>query len=73
MLLALLVGLGLMQLGNTFQGTLLSVRGEIEGFSPVQIGAVGAGFWAGIAIGSLRSGSPIERVGHTGLESTYPK
>ncbi len=36
MLLALLVGFGFMQIGNMLQGTLLSVRGEIEGFSPVQ-------------------------------------
>ena len=63
-LLALLLGFGLMQMGNTLQGTLLSVRGEIEGFSPVQIGAVGAGFWVGILIGSLRVGTLIQRVGH---------
>lgn len=44
-LLALLLGFGLMQMGNTLQGTLLSVGGGIEGFSPAQVGAVGAGFW----------------------------
>jgi len=32
-LLALLLGFGLMQMGNTLQGTLLSVRGGIESFS----------------------------------------
>src|SRR4051812_34109058 len=63
-LIALLTGYGLMQMGNTFQGTLLSVRGGIEGFSPAQIGAVGAGFWVGIVIGSLRGGPLIRRVGH---------
>ena len=63
-LLALLMGFGLMQMGNTLQGTLLSVRGQIESFSPVQIGAVGAGFWAGIVIGSLYCGKLIQRVGH---------
>jgi hypothetical protein len=47
-LLALLLGFGLMQMGNTLQGTLLSVRGGIEDFSPAQIGAVGAGFWVGV-------------------------
>jgi MFS family permease len=61
---ALLVGFGLMQMGNTLQGTLLSVRGGIEDFSPAQIGAVGAGFWAGIVLGSLRGGKLIQRVGH---------
>jgi MFS family permease len=63
-LLALLLGFGLMQMGNTLQGTLLSVRGQIESFSPAQIGAVGAGFWAGIVIGSLYCGKLIQRVGH---------
>jgi len=61
---ALLLGFGLMQMGNTFQGTLLSIRGGIEGFSPAQIGMVGAGFWAGIVIGSLRCGRVIGSVGH---------
>jgi MFS family permease len=63
-LLALLLGFGLMQMGNTLQGTLLSVRGGIEGFSPAQIGAVGAGFWVGVVIGSLRCGKLIQSVGH---------
>jgi MFS family permease len=63
-LLALLLGFGLMQMGNTLQGTLLSVRGGIESFSPAQIGAVGAGFWVGVVIGSLRCGKLIQSVGH---------
>jgi MFS family permease len=63
-LLALLLGFGLMQVGNTLQGTLLSVRGGIEAFSPAQIGAVGAGFWVGIVFGSLRCGRLIQSVGH---------
>jgi MFS family permease len=63
-LLALLLGFGLMQMGNTLQGTLLSVRGGIEGFSPAQIGAVGAGFWVGIVIGSLFCEKLIRSVGH---------
>src|ERR1700730_1905152 len=63
-LLALLLGFGLMQMGNTLQGTLLSIRGGIEGFSQAQIGAVGAGFWVGIVVGSLRCGKLIQSVGH---------
>ena len=61
---ALLLGFWLMQTGNTFQGTILSIRGEIEGFTLAQIGAVGAGFWAGVIIGSLRAAGVIRRVGH---------
>src|SRR6476619_2674955 len=63
-LFALLLGFGLMQMGNTLQGTLLSIRGGIERFSPAQIGAVGAGFWVGIVIGSLRAGKVVQSVGH---------
>jgi MFS family permease len=64
-LLALLLGHALMQVGNTLQGTLLSVRGSIEQFSPTEIGAVGAAFWAGIVAGSLYAGKVIHQVGHT--------
>ncbi|QFU17595.1 MFS transporter [Microvirga thermotolerans] len=64
-LLALLLGYGLMQMGNTLQGTLLSIRGSLEGFSPTAIGAVGAAFWAGIVFGSLWAGRVIALVGHT--------
>ena len=61
---ALLLGFFLMQTGNTFQGTILSIRGEIEGFALAQIGAVGAAFWAGVIIGSLHAAKVIRRVGH---------
>ncbi|MEZ0169440.1 MFS transporter [Microvirga sp. TS319] len=63
-LFALLFGYALMQIGNTLQGTLLSVRGSLEHFSPTQIGAVGAAFWVGIVIGSLWAGRVIKQVGH---------
>ncbi|HEV2564907.1 MAG TPA: MFS transporter [Microvirga sp.] len=64
-LFALLLGYALMQVGNTLQGTLLSVRGSIEQFTPTQIGAVGSAFWGGIVIGSLYAGRVIQQVGHT--------
>ncbi|MCB5174128.1 MFS transporter [Microvirga lenta] len=64
-LLALLIGYALMQTGNTLQGTLLSVRGSLEGFSPAEVGAVGAAFWVGIVLGSLWAGHVIQQVGHT--------
>lgn len=41
-LFSLLLGFALMQMGNTLQGTLLSVRGSTEGFSPAEIGIIGA-------------------------------
>jgi MFS family permease len=64
-LFALLLGYALMQVGNTLQGTLLSVRGSLENFSPTQIGAVGAAFWVGIVLGSLWASRVIQQVGHT--------
>lgn len=64
-LFALLLGYALMQIGNTLQGTLLSVRGSLEQFTPTEIGAVGAAFWGGIVIGSLYAGRVIQQVGHT--------
>ncbi len=64
-LFALLLGYALMQVGNTLQGTLLSVRGSIEQFTPTEIGAVAAAFWVGIVLGSLWAGRVIHQVGHT--------
>jgi MFS family permease len=61
---ALLLGFWLMQTGNTFQGTILSIRGEIGGFTLGEIGAVGAGFWGGVIVGSLLAARVIRRVGH---------
>jgi hypothetical protein len=52
-LLSLLLGYGLLQMGNTLQGTLLSVRGGIENFSAFEIGLVGTGFWMGLVLGSF--------------------
>src|ERR1700690_3121580 len=62
---ALLLGFWLMQTGNTFQGTILSIRGEIGGFTLGEIGAVGAGFWGGVIVGSLLAARVIRRVGRT--------
>jgi MFS family permease len=64
-LLSLLFGYGLLQMGNTLQGTLLSIRGGIEGFTPFEIGLVGTGFWIGLVLGSMRVGRLIAQVGHT--------
>jgi hypothetical protein len=63
-LLALSFGFGLIETGNALHATLLSVRSTDEGFSPAAVGAVGAGFWVGIVLGSLLGGRLIQRVGH---------
>ena len=65
-LFGLLLGFGLMQVGNTFQGTLLSIRGGIEGFTAAQIGAVGSGFWAGIVLDRCAAEDGSRKLGTSG-------
>ncbi|UFN51148.1 MFS transporter [Roseomonas sp. OT10] len=62
---ALLAGFGLLQMGNTLQGTLLAVRGGMEGFPTTVIGLIGGGFFAGMMAGSLVAGRMIRAVGQT--------
>jgi MFS family permease len=63
--LALLLGFGLLQVGNTLQGTLLAVRGGMEKFSATEIGLIGSGFSVGLVFGSLWGGRLIQAVGQT--------
>ena len=50
--------------GQYVSGHDFSIRGEIGGFTLGQIGAVGAGFWGGVIVGSLLAARVIRRVGH---------
>lgn len=61
---ALLLGVMLLMLGNGLQGTLLGVRGKIEGFSPVEMSYVMAGYYVGFLFGSRMAPEMIRRVGH---------
>ncbi|KNG95515.1 MFS transporter [Pseudaestuariivita atlantica] len=61
---ALLLGIGLLMVGNGVQGTLLGVRGDIEGFSTFQMSVVMAGYFAGFLGGSRAAPDMIRRVGH---------
>lgn len=61
---ALLLGMMLLQLGNGLQGTLLGVRGGIEGFSTIQMSWVMSGYFAGFLFGSRMAPELIRRVGH---------
>ncbi len=61
---ALLLGMMLLMLGNGLQGSLLGIRGKIEGFSPVQMSYVMAGYSAGFLLGSRMTPEMIRRVGH---------
>ncbi|MCG7622576.1 MFS transporter [Epibacterium sp. Ofav1-8] len=61
---ALLLGIGLLMLGNGLQGTLLGVRGDIEGYSEFMMSLIVAGYFVGLLIGSWMAPGMIRRVGH---------
>ncbi|QGX98710.1 MFS transporter [Roseovarius faecimaris] len=61
---ALLLGMMLLQMGNGMQSTLLGVRGEIEGFSTLEMSLVMSGYFVGFLFGSRRAPDMIRRVGH---------
>lgn len=51
-------------IGNGLQGTLLGVRGEIEGFSTLQMSFVMSAYFVGFLGGSRLAPEMIRRVGH---------
>jgi MFS family permease len=61
---ALLLGIGLLMVGNGLQGTLLGVRGEIEGFSTFEMSLVMSAYFIGFLGGSRLAPEMIRRVGH---------
>ncbi len=61
---ALLLGITLLMVGNGIQGTLLGVRGEIEGFSTGSMSVVMSAYFAGFLLGSQLVPGMIRRVGH---------
>lgn len=61
---ALLLGMMLLMLGNGLQGSLLGVRGEIEGFSTFEMSLVMSAYFVGFLGGSRLAPEMIRRVGH---------
>ena len=61
---ALFFGLFLLMLANGLQGTLLGVRGAIEGFSTYQMSFVMSAYFIGFLGGSRLAPAMIRRVGH---------
>jgi MFS family permease len=61
---ALFLGVMLLMLGNGLQGTLLGIRGAIEGFSPNTMAWVMSGYFIGFLGGSRMAPEMIRRVGH---------
>ena len=61
---ALLLGMLFLQLGNGLQGTLLSVRGELEDFSTFEMSVVMSAYFVGFLGASRLVPEFIRRVGH---------
>jgi MFS family permease len=61
---ALLLGMLLLMLGNGLQGTLLGVRGALEGMSASTLSFVMSGYFAGLLVGARVAPGLIRRVGH---------
>lgn len=68
-LIPLIVAAGILLAGNGLQGTLIAIRGTSEGFSTLQIGAIGAGYFLGFMIGTLVVSRLLQSVGHIRLFS----
>jgi MFS family permease len=61
---ALLFGILLLLVGNGLQGTLLGVRGGIEGFDAGTMSFVMSAYYVGFLLGAWRASTLIARVGH---------
>jgi len=61
---ALLLGMMLLQVGNGMQGTLLGIRGALEGFSTLEMSVVMSSYFLGFLFGSRMAPEMIRRVGH---------
>lgn len=60
----LLIGVLFLMVGNGMHGTLLGIRGEIEGISTFHMSVVMAGYYGGFLLGSLTVPGIIHHVGH---------
>jgi len=60
----LLLGLMLLMLGNGLQGTLLGIRGGIEGFETWQMSVVMSAYFLGFLAGSRLAPHMLAQVGH---------
>ena len=61
---ALLLGFGILMLGDGLQGTLLAVRADLEGFSATVTGLVMSSFYIGFLAGSILTPKITANVGH---------
>ena len=60
----LLMGVMLLMVGNGIQGTLLGIRGNVEGFTTYQLSYVMSAYFVGFLFGSRAAPKMIRWVGH---------
>lgn len=61
---ALLLSVAIMVMGNGLQGTLITVRANIEAFNAAEIGLLVSGYYAGFIAGCWVAPHLVVRVGH---------
>lgn len=61
---ALLLGMMLLMVGNGMQGTMMGVRGDLEGFSTLNLSLITSAYFLGFLGGSRLAPDFIRRVGH---------
>lgn len=61
---ALFLGILLLMLGNGLQGSLLGIRGSLEGIDSATLGVVMSAYFVGFLAGSWYAPTLIRRVGH---------
>ena len=61
---ALFLGMFMLQIGNGLQGTLLGLRGELEGFSTFSMSVIMSAYFLGFLFASRMVPNMIRRVGH---------
>ena len=61
---SLLISVSLLLMGHGLMGTLLPLRGLLEGYSSGELGILGAVFFLGFGVGSVVGPRVINRVGH---------
>ena len=61
---SLLMGMSMLLIGNSLQGTLIAIRAVGETFSANAIGIMASGYFFGFVVGTLVTSYLIERAGH---------
>ncbi|GAB4168320.1 MAG: MFS transporter [Wenzhouxiangellaceae bacterium] len=67
---SLLAGIAIILAGNGLLGTVLGLRGQIEGIAPGQLGVIMSAYFAGFMAGTFWVPGLIRRVGHIRVFAT---